>query len=40
MISNALVPELSITDFAKSLDFYERILGFSIVYQRQEEGFA
>jgi catechol 2,3-dioxygenase-like lactoylglutathione lyase family enzyme len=39
-ISNALVPELSITDFAKSLDFYVRILGFSVVYQREEEGFA
>ena len=40
MISNALVPELSITDFEKSLDFYVRILGFSIMYQREEDGFA
>ncbi len=38
--SNALVPELSITNFEKSLDFYVRILGFSVVYQREEEGFA
>lgn len=37
---NALIPELSITNFDKSLDFYTRILGFSIVYQRIEEGFA
>ncbi len=37
---NALVPELSITDFSKSLDFYTRILGFTIRYQRPEEGFA
>ena len=40
MTSNALVPELSITDLNKSLDFYTRILGFSVAYQRQEEGFA
>lgn len=39
-ISNTLVPELGITDFEKSLDFYVRILGFSVVYQREEEGFA
>ncbi|QBD78939.1 VOC family protein [Ktedonosporobacter rubrisoli] len=39
-ISNALVPELSITDFARSLDFYVRILGFVLVYQREEESFA
>src|SRR5687767_5470809 len=40
MISNALVPELSVTDFEKSLDFYTRILGFSVAYKREEEGFA
>jgi catechol 2,3-dioxygenase-like lactoylglutathione lyase family enzyme len=40
MISNALVPELSITDFSKSLDFYTRILNFSVAYKREEEGFA
>ena len=39
-VSNSLVPELSIIDFKKSLDFYTRILGFSIEYQRTEEGFA
>ncbi len=39
-MSNALVPELSITDLEKSLDFYVRILGFSLIYQREEEGFA
>jgi len=39
-ISNSLIPELGITDFKKSLDFYTRILGFSIEYQRDEEGFA
>lgn len=35
-----LVPELSISNFKKSLDFYTRILGFLIMYQREEEGFA
>jgi len=40
MTSNALVPELSITNFQGTIDFYTRILGFSILYQREEEGFA
>lgn len=40
MASNGLIPELSISNFEKSLDFYTRILGFSIAYQRPEEGFA
>jgi catechol 2,3-dioxygenase-like lactoylglutathione lyase family enzyme len=38
--SNTLVPELSIRDFEKSLHFYTQILGFSVAYQRPEEGFA
>lgn len=37
---NHLVPELYVVDFKKSLDFYVRILGFSVSYQRKEEGFA
>ena len=40
MKSNALVPELSITNFEKSLLFYTKILGFTIEYQRVEDGFA
>jgi catechol 2,3-dioxygenase-like lactoylglutathione lyase family enzyme len=40
MLFNSLIPELSITDFEKSLDFYTRVLGFSMVYKREEEGFA
>ncbi len=40
MKSNSLVPELSISDFEKSIEFYTEILGFSIEYQRTEEGFA
>jgi catechol 2,3-dioxygenase-like lactoylglutathione lyase family enzyme len=38
--SNQLVPELSVTNFQASLHFYTNILGFSIAYQREEEGFA
>jgi catechol 2,3-dioxygenase-like lactoylglutathione lyase family enzyme len=38
--SNKLVPELSVSDFEKSLKFYTKILGFSIAYKREEEGFA
>lgn len=37
---NALIPELAVTDCAKSLAFYCDILGFGIAYQRAEEGFA
>lgn len=37
---NALIPELAVTDCAKSLAFYCDILGFDIAYQRLEEGFA
>jgi catechol 2,3-dioxygenase-like lactoylglutathione lyase family enzyme len=38
--SNQLVPELAVTRFQKSLDFYTKICCFSIAYQREEEGFA
>ena len=38
--SPALVPELSVVNLAHSVDFYTRILGFTIAYQRIEEGFA
>ncbi|MDQ2786949.1 MAG: VOC family protein [Chloroflexota bacterium] len=38
--SNKLVPELSVSNFEKSVDFYVRVLGFSIAYQRKKEGFA
>ena len=36
----ALVPELEVSDFAKSLDFYVRVLGFSVLYDRPERPFA
>jgi catechol 2,3-dioxygenase-like lactoylglutathione lyase family enzyme len=35
-----LVPELICSDIARSLDFYVRVLGFTIVYERPEERFA
>ncbi|MBU0859217.1 MAG: VOC family protein [Alphaproteobacteria bacterium] len=35
-----LTPELLCTDIDRSLAFYTGILGFSIAYQRPEEGFA
>ena len=40
MESNALVPELSISDFKKTVEFYTKILGFKVEYQRVNEGFA
>jgi len=39
-MSNALVPEFTVTDWQASLRFYCDILGFSCRYQRSEEGFA
>lgn len=38
--SNPLVPELSVSNYENSLDFYTRVLGFSVAYDRPEEGFA
>lgn len=36
----ALVPELTVTDFAASLRFYKDLLGWQVVYDRPEEDFA
>ena len=38
--SNKLIPELSVKNFDKSIDFYLNILGFSIDYSREEDKFA
>lgn len=38
--SQKLIPELSVTDIKKSLQFYTDILGFFVAYERPEEGFA
>lgn len=37
---NKLIPELSVSDFDKSREFYTEILGFKIVYAREEDKFA
>jgi catechol 2,3-dioxygenase-like lactoylglutathione lyase family enzyme len=37
---NALIPELAVRDCAASLRFYCDILGFWVVYERPEDGFA
>ncbi len=35
-----LVPELAVSNLRKSLDFYRDLLGFTVVYSREEENFA
>lgn len=37
---NKLIPELSVSDIERSREFYRNILGFSIEYERPEDGFA
>lgn len=37
---NHLIPELSVSDFNKSLHFYTKILGFTVEYDRPESAFA
>ncbi|GAB3796080.1 VOC family protein [Virgibacillus kimchii] len=37
---NRLIPELSVSDFDRSLWFYTKVLGFTIQYQRPEHHFA
>ena len=39
-MGNALVPELSVRDWRNSRDFYCRVIGFSVLYERPEEGFV
>jgi catechol 2,3-dioxygenase-like lactoylglutathione lyase family enzyme len=36
----ALVPELEVSDFARSLNFYIQTIGFSVLYDRPEKPFA
>lgn len=40
MQPNALIPEFAVADLTDSLGFYCGVLGFSVVYDRPEEGFA
>lgn len=37
---NKMVPELTVTDFSRSLDFYQRILGFRLRVRRENPDFA
>jgi Glyoxalase/Bleomycin resistance protein/Dioxygenase superfamily. len=37
---NRMVPELTVTDFSASLDFYVDVLGFDIMIRRQDPDFA
>lgn len=39
-VDPALVPELLVSDAAKSIEFWCGLCGFQISYQRPEEGFA
>ncbi len=38
--SHRLVPELTVTDLARSLAFWRDLVGFRVVFDRPEEGFA
>lgn len=40
MSEPTLTPELKVLDFQKSLDFYTKLAGFKILYDRPEDGFA
>jgi len=39
-IHNKLVPELYCSDFKERRFFYTKVLGFRVLYEREEEGFA
>jgi len=37
---NKLIPELSVSNFEKSLEFYTKVIGFKVEYQRKKSKFA
>lgn len=37
---NSLIPELTVSDIEKTIEFYVNILGFKIEYERSEDKFA
>ena len=39
-VGNALVPEFAVSDWLKSRRFYCDLIGFSVRYERPEEGFC
>lgn len=40
MLFNKLIPELSVSNIADSLEFYVKVLGFKIEYERKANKFA
>jgi hypothetical protein len=40
MSKNAIIPELKVLEYNKSLDFYTRLAGFQILYERSENNFT
>lgn len=40
MRTNALVPELAVSDWQRSRAFYCGLVGFEVAYERPEEGFS
>ncbi|NBB49060.1 VOC family protein [Rhizobium sp. CRIBSB] len=40
MRTNALVPELAVSDWQTSRAFYCNLVGFEVAYERPEEGFS
>lgn len=40
MKTNALVPELAVSDWLTSRTFYCDLIGFEVAYERPEEGFS
>ena len=37
---NRLIPELDVSDFDRSMEFYVDVIGFAVLYDRPEERFA
>jgi catechol 2,3-dioxygenase-like lactoylglutathione lyase family enzyme len=40
MAGPGLIPELDVGDLARSLEFYVSLIGFAVLYEREEERFA
>ena len=40
VVAAGLVPELDVVDLGVSLDFYRRVVGFTLVFERPAERFA
>jgi catechol 2,3-dioxygenase-like lactoylglutathione lyase family enzyme len=40
MAGPGLIPELDVSDLGRSLEFYVSLIGFAVLYERQEERFA